>query len=72
MLFLSDRDIEKNLTMEETIETLEMAFKEYAKGNVVMPPRSTIMVEKYNGSTRSRIRHVYLVMQTHRTKKSSR
>ncbi len=38
MLFLSDRDIENNLTMEETIETVEMAFKEYAKGNVVMPP----------------------------------
>ena len=50
MLFLSDRDIENNLTMAETIETVEMAFKEYAAGNVVMPPRSTIMVEKYNGS----------------------
>ncbi len=50
MLFLSDRDIENNLTMEETIETVEMAFKEYAQGNVVMPPRSTIMVEKHNGS----------------------
>lgn len=50
MLFLSDRDIENNLTMEETIDTVEMAFKEYAKGNVVMPPRSTIMVEKHNGS----------------------
>jgi ornithine cyclodeaminase/alanine dehydrogenase-like protein (mu-crystallin family) len=36
--------------MEETIETVEMAFKEYAQGNVVMPPRSTIMVEKHNGS----------------------
>ena len=50
MLFISDKDIENNLTMEETIETVEMAFKEYAKGNVVMPPRSTIMVEKHNGS----------------------
>ncbi len=50
MLFLSDKDIEKHLTMEETIKTLETAFNEYAKGNVVMPPRSTIMVEKHNGS----------------------
>jgi alanine dehydrogenase len=50
MLFLSDADIAKNLTMEETIETVEQAFKEYAKGNVVLPTRSTIMVPKYNGS----------------------
>ena len=50
MLFLSDSDISKLLTMEETIDAVEQAFKEYAKGNVVMPPRSTIMVPKYNGS----------------------
>lgn len=50
MLFLSDADIEKLLTMGETIETVEQAFKEYAKGNVVLPTRSTIMVPKYNGS----------------------
>lgn len=50
MLFLSDADIAKNLTMQETIETVEEAFKEYAKGNVVLPTRSTIMVPKYNGS----------------------
>ncbi len=50
MLFLSDADIEKLLTMEETIETVEQAFKEYAKGNAVLPTRSTIMVPKYNGS----------------------
>jgi ornithine cyclodeaminase/alanine dehydrogenase len=50
MLFLTDGDIAKLLTMKETIETVEQAFKEYAKGNVVMPPRSTIMVPKYNGS----------------------
>ena len=50
MLFLSDADIEKLLTMDETIETVEQAFKEYAKGNAVLPTRSTIMVPKYNGS----------------------
>ena len=50
MLFLSDADIAKNLTMQETIDTVEEAFKEYAKGNVVLPTRSTIMVPKYNGS----------------------
>jgi alanine dehydrogenase len=50
MLFLSDQDIEKHLTMKETIETVEQAFKEYAKGNVVLPTRSTIMIPKHNGS----------------------
>ncbi len=50
MLFVSDGDIEKLLTMKETIDTVEQAFKEYAKGNVMMPPRSTIMVPRYNGS----------------------
>ncbi|HEX9914486.1 MAG TPA: ornithine cyclodeaminase family protein [Candidatus Bathyarchaeia archaeon] len=50
MLFVSDGDIVKLLAMEETIDTVEQAFKEYAKGNVMMPPRSTIMVPRYNGS----------------------
>jgi len=50
MLFVSDGDIAKLLTMEETIDAVEQAFKEYAKGDVMMPPRSTIMVPKYNGS----------------------
>ncbi len=50
MLFLSDHDIEKHLNMKETIETVEQAFKEYAKGNVVLPTRSTIMIPKHNGS----------------------
>ena len=50
MLFVSDGDIVKLLAMEETIDIVEQAFKEYAKGNVMMPPRSTIMVPRYNGS----------------------
>lgn len=50
MLFVSDGDIEKLLTMEEAIDTVEQAFREYAKGDVMMPPRSTIMVPRYNGS----------------------
>jgi alanine dehydrogenase len=50
MLFLSDADIEKTIDMKETIDTVEEAFREYAKGNVVLPTRSTIMVPRYNGS----------------------
>ncbi|OGD55165.1 hypothetical protein A3K81_02175 [Candidatus Bathyarchaeota archaeon RBG_13_60_20] len=50
MLFLSDGDVAKLITMEETVDTVEEAFKEHAEGRVVMPPRSTIMVPRYNGS----------------------
>jgi len=50
MLFLSDADVAKHLTMRETIDAVEEAFKEYAKGNVVLPTRSTIMVPKHKGS----------------------
>jgi ornithine cyclodeaminase/alanine dehydrogenase len=50
MIILSDNDISNILTMEDTIKTVEKAFKEYAKGSVIMPPRSTIMIPDYNGS----------------------
>ncbi len=50
MLFLSDEDIAKILSMREAIDAVEAAFGEYAKGSVTMPPRSTIMLEKYGGS----------------------
>lgn len=50
MLILSDSDIAEVLEMDETIDVVEEAFREYARGGVVMPPRSTIMVDKHNGS----------------------
>ena len=50
MLFLSDDDIAEILSMREAIDAVERAFGEYAKGSVMMPPRSTIMLEKYSGS----------------------
>jgi ornithine cyclodeaminase/alanine dehydrogenase len=50
MLILSDQDIAKLLTMEEAIIAVEQAFKEYANETVDMPDRSTIMIEKHNGS----------------------
>jgi ornithine cyclodeaminase/alanine dehydrogenase len=50
MLIISDGDVAKILSMEETITVVENAFKEYAKGDVVLPPRSTIMIPKHNGS----------------------
>jgi ornithine cyclodeaminase/alanine dehydrogenase len=50
LLFLSDEDIAKILSMREAIDAVEAAFGEYAKGSVTMPPRSTIMLKKYEGS----------------------
>jgi alanine dehydrogenase len=50
MLFLSDDDIAGLLSMREAIDAVEKAFGEFAKGSVKMPPRSTIMLDKYDGS----------------------
>ena len=50
MLLLSDADIERLLSMGEAIDAVEEAFGEYARGAVLMPPRSTLMLEKFNGS----------------------
>lgn len=36
--------------MGETMDAVEKAFGEFAKGSVKMPARSTIMLDKYNGS----------------------
>lgn len=50
MLFLSDDDVASVLTMGEAIDAVEAAFGELAKGSVKMPPRSTIMLDRYEGS----------------------
>ena len=50
MLYLTNEDIAEILTMREAIDTVEKAFGEYARGKAMMPPRSTLMLEKYNGS----------------------
>jgi len=50
MLFLSDDEIAEILTMRDAIDVVEKAFGEFAKGSVMMPPRSTIMLDGYNGS----------------------
>lgn len=50
MLLLSDRDVERLLTMREAMDAVEKAFGEYAKGAVLMPPRSTMMLSKFSGS----------------------
>ena len=36
--------------MKEVIDIIEIAFGEMAKGKVIMPPRTTVMLKNYNGS----------------------
>lgn len=50
MLFLTDDDVRRLLTMKEAMEAVERAFGELAKGRALMPPRSTMMLERYGGS----------------------
>ena len=46
MLILKDEDIRRLVTMKEAIAAVEKAFGELAKGRAMMPPRSTMMLEK--------------------------
>ncbi|MGQ9642205.1 MAG: ornithine cyclodeaminase family protein [Candidatus Bathycorpusculaceae bacterium] len=48
MLFLSDCDIQRLLTMREAIEVVEEAFRELQRGEAIIPERTTIMLR--NGS----------------------
>ncbi len=48
-LVLSRSDLESILTMRDNIEVVEQAVKEYMLGNVKMPLRPTIPLEKYHG-----------------------
>jgi ornithine cyclodeaminase/alanine dehydrogenase len=50
VLLLSRKDIESFLTIQDTIDVVEEAFKEYERGTVKMPLRSVIAVEKHGGS----------------------
>ena len=48
MLFLSDSDVQRLLTVREAIDAVEEAFKELQLGIAVMPERTTLMLK--NGS----------------------
>ena len=49
-MYLSAEDIESLISMKEVIDIIEIAFGEMAKGKVIMPPRTTVMLKNYNGS----------------------
>lgn len=49
MILLSDRDVERILSMEECIGVVEEAFRNLGLGNAVMPLRTIIPIEEFNG-----------------------
>ncbi len=49
MILLSDRDVERILDMKECIEVVEEAFKNLGLGNAIMPLRTTMPIEEFNG-----------------------
>src|SRR5208282_2615255 len=49
MLLLSRSQIESFLTMPDVISSVEEGFKEYALGRVLMPVRSILACDRYNG-----------------------
>ncbi|MEM1583963.1 MAG: hypothetical protein QXF28_02000 [Nitrososphaerota archaeon] len=49
MLYLSERDVERILTMKEVINALEEAFRSLARGNVVLPLRVRVRSPTYDG-----------------------
>lgn len=52
VLVLTDREIRPILTMKETIEAVEQAFREKGIGKVRMPPKQYVFFQKHNGDFR--------------------
>ena len=50
MILLSDKDVERILSMEECIGVVEEAFRNLGLGNAVMPLRTIIPIEEFNGA----------------------
>lgn len=52
ILLIDEREVAEVLTMEETLEAVEEAFREKGHGQVQMPAKVYITFEKYNGDFR--------------------
>jgi alanine dehydrogenase len=52
-LWLSEEEVKASLTMEETIEAVEEAFREHGLGKAQMPPKSYLYYKKYDGDLRT-------------------
>ena len=53
ILWLSEDEVKSSLTMEETIEAVEEAFREHGRGKAQMPPKSYLYYQKYDGDLRT-------------------
>jgi alanine dehydrogenase len=53
ILWLSEAEVKSSLTMEETIEAVEEAFREHGLGKAQMPPKSYLYYRKHNGDLRT-------------------
>jgi alanine dehydrogenase len=53
ILWLSEDEVKSSLTMEETIEAVEEAFREHGLGKAQMPPKSYLYYRKYDGDLRT-------------------
>ncbi len=53
ILWLSEDEVKSSLTMEETIEAVEEAFREHGLGKAQMPPKSYLYYKKYDGDLRT-------------------
>jgi len=58
VLLLTKSEVEQLLSMRETIEAVEEAFKAKGMGKVQMPPKSYIFFREFNGDFR--VMHAYL------------
>jgi len=53
VLLLSENEITSLLSMNEIVEAVEVAFKEYASGYVQMPPKLYLSYPQYSGDLRT-------------------
>jgi alanine dehydrogenase len=53
ILWFSEAEVKSSLTMEETIEAVEEAFREHGLGKAQMPPKSYLYYKKYDGDLRT-------------------
>ncbi|MDD2639249.1 MAG: alanine dehydrogenase [Methanothrix sp.] len=52
-MWLSEEEVKASLTIEETIEAVEEAFREHGLGTAQMPPKSYLYYKKYDGDLRT-------------------
>ena len=52
-LFLDNEAVLDAVGIEEVLEAIESAFGAYARGDAIMPPKSYVELEQYNGDFRS-------------------